>query len=478
MVVSVIALLILLMTFGVAVRSARSREERLDRLDRTLHEDAERNELEARLQRSLEMAKTEGAAYDLVGARCQSSAPGLPAELLVADSSRAHFHQAASTDGRGRRARRPGCPVMSPTDCPAATWGQTQIWPSSTALDACPHLQGRSGRRVLGGLRPGQHRWQDRRRRPRDRARHAPTGRAGRREDRAHRPEGRGARRDAPGLPAFRDPGAHRSAHRADEPSQPGGEGARAHRGRPHLRRPRTATSITSSSSTTCTVTTPATRRCGSSPACCATPWPDDLTARYGGGRHGVRRRAARLQHRRPTRTRSSIGSAKRSRSRSRAGASPAFTVSFGITAARPENTFSQTLEIADAALLEGQGHRPRPDRHQRRRHPRRLSPPARAAPRAHRLAPRATPASRVSVPSRPEGVRWTSSGCGQVLGGFLLRVRPRMDWSRTTLRRRTLSGVTSTHSSSAMNSSACSSDIGRGGVRRTVSSELDVRCW
>ena len=30
----------------------------------------------------------------------------------------------------------------------------------------------------------------------------------------------------------------------------------------------------------------------------------------------------------------------------------PAFTVSFGITAARPENTFSETLEIADAALL------------------------------------------------------------------------------------------------------------------------------
>jgi PleD family two-component response regulator len=30
----------------------------------------------------------------------------------------------------------------------------------------------------------------------------------------------------------------------------------------------------------------------------------------------------------------------------------PQFTASFGITAARPENTFSETLELADAALL------------------------------------------------------------------------------------------------------------------------------
>jgi hypothetical protein len=45
-------------------------------------------------------------------------------------------------------------------------------------------------------------------------------------------------------------------------------------------------------------------------------------------------------------------------------------------------------------------------------------------------------------------------------------------------LRSRTLSGVTSTHSSSAMNSSACSSDIGRGGVRRTVSSGGERAAW
>ena len=45
------------------------------------------------------------------------------------------------------------------------------------------------------------------------------------------------------------------------------------------------------------------------------------------------------------------------------------------------------------------------------------------------------------------------------------LAARPRSVWSRIILRSRTERGVTSTHSSSAMNSSACSSDIGRGGI-------------
>jgi diguanylate cyclase (GGDEF)-like protein len=133
------AIFILLIVFGFAYRSACSREERLEGLDRTLHEEAERNELEARLQRSLEMAQTEPAAYTLVGRALSASAPGVPAELLVADSSRAHFHQAVATDELSG----PGCPVMSPNDCPAASWGQTQIWNSSTALDACPYLQSR-----------------------------------------------------------------------------------------------------------------------------------------------------------------------------------------------------------------------------------------------------------------------------------------------------------------------------------------------
>jgi diguanylate cyclase (GGDEF)-like protein len=134
-----VALLIMLITFGTAARSARAREERVEALDRELHEDAERNELEARMQRALEMAHSEEASYELVSRALSTTVPDVPAELLVADSSRAHFHQATANDAY----RGGGCRVMSPNDCPAATWGQTQIWSSSVALDACPYLQSR-----------------------------------------------------------------------------------------------------------------------------------------------------------------------------------------------------------------------------------------------------------------------------------------------------------------------------------------------
>ena len=69
--------------------------------------------------------------------------------------------------------------------------------------------------------------------------------------------------------------------------------------------------------------------------------------------------------------------------------------------------------------------------------------------------------------------VRLDASG---LRGGFSeLRGRPRSFDDNNTLRSRTFFGVTSTHSSSVMNSSACSSDITRGGTSRTRSSEPDA---
>ena len=47
-----------------------------------------------------------------------------------------------------------------------------------------------------------------------------------------------------------------------------------------------------------------------------------------------------------------------------------------------------------------------------------------------------------------------------------------------STFRSRTCSGVTSTHSSLLMNSSACSNDSGRGGISRTSSSAVDERMF
>jgi len=125
-------LVITIIAFGIVIRSIRHRY-------RIQLVEARRNELESGLQRALELVRTEPACETLVQHAIQRNSPELPCEFLVADSSRAHFHQVLTTDPAGG----PGCPVMSPDDCPATSRGQTQAWPSSTAIDTCPHLRDR-----------------------------------------------------------------------------------------------------------------------------------------------------------------------------------------------------------------------------------------------------------------------------------------------------------------------------------------------
>jgi diguanylate cyclase (GGDEF)-like protein len=99
-----------------------------------------RTEFEARLQRALEMAKAEMPVFDLVAEALGVAAPDQSGELLLADSSRAHFRQVLVSPSGGHDT---GCGVVSPEDCPAAARGQSLVFPSSTALDACPNLRGR-----------------------------------------------------------------------------------------------------------------------------------------------------------------------------------------------------------------------------------------------------------------------------------------------------------------------------------------------
>jgi diguanylate cyclase (GGDEF)-like protein len=99
-----------------------------------------RTEFEARLQRALEMATAEVPVFDLVAEALRDAAPELNAELLLADSSRAHFRQVLVSPPDTHEM---GCGVVSPEDCPAASRGQSLVFPSSTVLDACPNLRGR-----------------------------------------------------------------------------------------------------------------------------------------------------------------------------------------------------------------------------------------------------------------------------------------------------------------------------------------------
>ena len=115
-------------------------EHELSRREEVQSEVSHRTEFEARLQRALEMSKSEQPVFDLVAEALDDAAPNMRSELLLADSSRAHFRQVLVTSDQEADA---GCAVMSPNDCPAASRGQTMVFPFSTAIDACPNLRGR-----------------------------------------------------------------------------------------------------------------------------------------------------------------------------------------------------------------------------------------------------------------------------------------------------------------------------------------------
>jgi diguanylate cyclase (GGDEF)-like protein len=135
--------LLLVLAAGSIFGIRAGRRERARRLE------AERHGYEIRLQKALDMTATETAVYDILGESLEQSAPRLKVEMLIADSSRAHFRRALTNAGAFE-----GCGVVSPIDCPAATTGQALLFPSSGALDACPYLKDRGSGACSAGCLP------------------------------------------------------------------------------------------------------------------------------------------------------------------------------------------------------------------------------------------------------------------------------------------------------------------------------------
>jgi len=84
-IVAAVVLVVTMIAFSVVTHSIRRRY-------RVQVDEVRRNELESGLQRALEMARTEQDCYTLVHHAIERSSPDLRSELLIADSSRAHFH--------------------------------------------------------------------------------------------------------------------------------------------------------------------------------------------------------------------------------------------------------------------------------------------------------------------------------------------------------------------------------------------------
>lgn len=156
---ALLALIISGMRFGLALRHSRAlteqREQELQAAAQREREardalEAAAAELQAQSQRdvfgtqlseALEMVDEEEAAYEVVERAIEEISESTPAELLLADSSRAHLRRVASSQSAGA----PGCPVESPFACVAVRRGQPVTFDSSEALNACPKLRGREG---------------------------------------------------------------------------------------------------------------------------------------------------------------------------------------------------------------------------------------------------------------------------------------------------------------------------------------------
>ncbi len=135
-------LALLLLAFGAVYASVRSRDRQVRGLELERAAEAERNDLETRLTRSLEMVHEEAAVYPRVKRAIAEVADGRAGEVLIADASHARLRQVIAL---GTAAEGDGCPVGSPRDCPAIARGQTQLFAHSGTLDACPFLDDRLG---------------------------------------------------------------------------------------------------------------------------------------------------------------------------------------------------------------------------------------------------------------------------------------------------------------------------------------------
>lgn len=135
--VVVVGSLALLLALSAAVVFARrvARRERMQRLG------AQRHLYGTELQQALELSTTENAVYGIVGRALGDAVPELDVEMLIADSSRAHFRRVLGSHNEPERAD--GCGVVSPRDCPAAVRANTMQFASSDAISACPYLQDR-----------------------------------------------------------------------------------------------------------------------------------------------------------------------------------------------------------------------------------------------------------------------------------------------------------------------------------------------
>lgn len=120
----------------VLARALNAQADYLDTVQSRLVADADRDGFTSQLVEAFEMAEAEPDAYRVVERSMSAVSPDSPMELLLADSSRAHLKRLAINPEVGAA----GCDVESPYGCVAVRRANPVVFPTSTAINACPHL--------------------------------------------------------------------------------------------------------------------------------------------------------------------------------------------------------------------------------------------------------------------------------------------------------------------------------------------------
>jgi diguanylate cyclase (GGDEF)-like protein len=126
---------VIAVTTIAAVQITKRREHREALRDAERAARAERDELDARLQRALEMSYDEDATFAVLDAAMRRSIEDTPADLLVADSTRGLLRRVASTLDESCDAT---CGVRALGECPAVSRGRRTVFGGRDALDTCP----------------------------------------------------------------------------------------------------------------------------------------------------------------------------------------------------------------------------------------------------------------------------------------------------------------------------------------------------
>jgi diguanylate cyclase (GGDEF)-like protein len=134
-------LILLASSAGCALTILMARAVHLQQ--RTAASAQERSAFDARVSEALGMVHSEPDALRLVEDIIERVAPDVPTAILIADSSRAHLHQAAGTLTASHSV--PLCGVRAPGMCPAVRRGVEITFASSEDFGACPHMRHRAG---------------------------------------------------------------------------------------------------------------------------------------------------------------------------------------------------------------------------------------------------------------------------------------------------------------------------------------------